>query len=240
MVLDHILYDLAYVFPNQWFGQGQGSGILYGLYRLSTDFYYTWILRDIAWWIAVFLFVFICGISCSFSHSNLKRGLRLAGIALILTLITYGIDSYLGQENKMIIRFGVLHMLSVSILIYCFIGRFKTGWMVMIGLLAMGAGIYFINFPMQTTIKYLGLVVNSRGGLYSADYFPLLRWFGFFLLGAVLGPVFYPNRKSIFPNRPIGLWERPILYGGRHSLIVYVLHQPIVYLILYLLGRLAL
>ena len=239
MIFDHALYDLAYVFPYQWFGDGrEASGILYMLTRFSIDFYYPFPLRKIAWWIAVFCFIFICGISCSFSRSNFKRGLRLAAIALLLTVVTYGIDRYLGQGNTMIIRFGVLHMLSASILVYCFVKRLGTVAMIIISFLAIGCGVYFINSPLQTSLKYVGIAVKSTGGFYSSDYFPLLPWFGFFLFGAALGPIIYSNRRSVFSKKAISLWKKPILYIGRNSLIFYVLHQPVVYAILFLIGKL--
>ena len=78
MIIDHALYDLAFVFRYQWFGGQESQGLLYWLTNFAATDFFPSTFRDIAWWIAVFLFVFICGISCSFSHSNLKRGLRLA------------------------------------------------------------------------------------------------------------------------------------------------------------------
>ena len=62
-------------------------------------------------------------------------------------------------------------------------------------------------------------------GFTSSDYFPLLPNFGYFLLGAVVGKRAYAGRKSLFPREtpPLGLFR----WMGRHSLMIYLLHQPV-------------
>ncbi len=236
MILDHTLYDLAYIFRQQWFGGREASGILYQLSNFAATDYYPWIVRDIGWWFAVFCFIFICGVSCSFSHSNLKRGLRLAGVAVLLTLATWGVDWYTGQEDGFIIRFGVLHMMAASILLYCLLRRAGPLFMLLLSFFAMAIGIYFLNVPLESSISCSGILARSTAGFYSADYFPLLPWFGFFLAGAALGPLMYRDRRSFFPGRGSAAWKRPILFIGRNSLVFYVLHQPAIYAILTLTG----
>ena len=69
------------------------------------------------------IFIFLCGISCTFSRNNLKRGLILLGIALGFTFVTAVIMpkmDFVGSE----IYFGILHFLAVSILIYALFSRF--------------------------------------------------------------------------------------------------------------------
>ena len=62
-------------------------------------------------------------------------------------------------------------------------------------------------------------------GFTSSDYFPLLPNFGYFLLGAVAGKRAYAGRKSLFPREtpPLGFFR----WLGRHSLMIYLLHQPV-------------
>ena len=241
MIFDHTLYDLAYVFRYQWFGGEEASGLLYGLTKLATDGYFQWIVRDVVWWAAVFCFIFICGVSCSFSHSNLKRGLRLAAIALLLSLATYGMDIYFGNENIYTIRFGILHMLAASILLYCILKGGGTAFMLSLGIAAIATGIYFLNSPLDSSAAFSAIIFYSTADFYSADYFPLLPWFGFFIAGAALGPLLYPNRRSFFTAgvRAQEPRMKPVLFIGRHSLVFYVLHQPIVYGLISLIGILA-
>jgi uncharacterized membrane protein len=62
----------------------------------------------------------------------------------------------------------------------------------------------------------------------SGDYFPLLPHFGFFLIGAAAGRIFYAQKKTLFPwVNEKSILLRPLIFLGRHSLWVYLLHQPI-------------
>lgn len=232
MIVDHILYDLAYIFWYKWFESGEGTGLFFTLAQFARTSYYPLALRNSIWWIAVFLFVFICGISCSFSHSNLKRGLKLAAVALVLSLLTYGADSYLGQVNQFTIRFGILHMLAASILILNLFKKMNKVLIISLAVLIIISGIYFINNPLDTGLVLLGPIIKTRSAFYSADYFTLMPWFGFFLLGAVFGPEIYPNKRSLLQKAGPYSWQRPILFVGRHSLVFYLVHQPAIYGIL--------
>lgn len=62
----------------------------------------------------------------------------------------------------------------------------------------------------------------------SSDYFPLLPNFGYFLVGAALGKRLYPSRQTLFPKVNA---ENPVIrffsFWGKHSLLIYLLHQPI-------------
>jgi uncharacterized membrane protein len=67
----------------------------------------------------------------------------------------------------------------------------------------------------------------------SFDYFPLLPWFGVFLGGAALGKWLYKERKSLIKKTMPG---GPFNLAGRHTLLIYIVHQPIFLGILYALG----
>ena len=77
----------------------------------------------------------------------------------------------------------------------------------------------FLGFPMP--------------GFWSTDYFSLLPWYAWFLCGYFLREGF----------RRAGLEERlqlqvPVLaWMGRHSLPIYLAHQPVLYLLLMLWGK---
>ena len=62
-------------------------------------------------------------------------------------------------------------------------------------------------------------------GFASSDYFPLMPNLGYFLLGAALGRRLYPRKESRFPVEKV---PAPFLcWCGRHSLLIYLLHQPV-------------
>jgi uncharacterized membrane protein len=236
VIMDHTFFDLAFLFFRQWFPDGQGSGLLFWFSDLLRTGYFPWIVRDVIWGLAVFSFVFVSGISCSFSHSNLKRGLRLAAVAIALTLITLTVDRLMGKQDSYTIRFGILHMLSASILLYCGVRRFGPIPMIALGILAVAVGLFYSQQPLETSFQPLAILVHSTSGFRSADYFPLLPWFGYFLIGGALGPKLYSKRSTRFPAIGSHPWMRPIQFAGRHSLIVYVIHQPIVYGTLSVIG----
>ena len=67
-------------------------------------------------------------------------------------------------------------------------------------------------------------------GFSSSDYFPLLPYLGWFLLGACLGRLLYSERRSLLPDFPAGAWPiRALRWCGVHSLWIYLLHQPVLY-----------
>ena len=73
-------------------------------------------------------------------------------------------------------------------------------------------------------------------GFASSDYFPLLPNFGFFLLGSALGKTLYRKKESLLPK----VNEKNILIRffagcGRQSLWLYLLHQPVLSGIFYLI-----
>jgi uncharacterized membrane protein len=71
----------------------------------------------------------------------------------------------------------------------------------------------------------LGLYPENVVGM--ADYLPIIPWLGFFLAGAIIGRQVYSNRQSAFPGAPGWLLQvsRPLEFMGRHSLVIYAVHQ---------------
>ena len=68
---------------------------------------------------------------------------------------------------------------------------------------------------------WLGLPDLTK--FYSADYFPLIPWLFLFWCGLFLARLWRP-RAGLAPR---GL--RPLALVGRHTLLVYMLHQPVLY-----------
>jgi uncharacterized membrane protein len=70
-----------------------------------------------------------------------------------------------------------------------------------------------------------------------ADYMPLFPWLGVFLIGCVIGRICYKDKKTLFTGRGkvMKAIARPVEFIGRHSLIIYLVHQPLVYAILFLI-----
>lgn len=66
------------------------------------------------------------------------------------------------------------------------------------------------------------------------DYFPLLPWFGVVLIGIWLGNTAYSNgaRRFRLPNWQVPALTFPLGWLGRHSLTIYLIHQPLLFALL--------
>ena len=71
---------------------------------------------------------------------------------------------------------------------------------------------------------YLGF---PNPGFFSTDYFPLFPWFFLFLTGHFLHRLL---EEKDLNQRLFSRGQVPVLnWMGRHSLIIYLLHQPVLY-----------
>ena len=70
-----------------------------------------------------------------------------------------------------------------------------------------------------------------------ADYMPLFPWLGVFLIGCVIGRLCYKEKKTLIPkeSRVMTAIARRVEFIGRHSLIIYLVHQPVIYGLLYVI-----
>lgn len=74
----------------------------------------------------------------------------------------------------------------------------------------------------------------SARGWSPGDFFPLMPWLGWFLLGAVLGGLLYKDKSTRlgFVNEK---FVAPVTFVGRHSLLFYLLSQGIGVALLFIL-----
>jgi uncharacterized membrane protein len=73
---------------------------------------------------------------------------------------------------------------------------------------------------------------------FSFDYFPILPWYGVVLIGIFMGNLIYPESKRRFdiPDFSDNIISRSLSFLGKHSLKIYLIHQPIIIMLLYALG----
>jgi uncharacterized membrane protein len=156
----------------------------------------------------------------------LKRGLLLFSIALLITVFTWF------YPHKGFIVFGVIHCIGVSIILsYWFIS--KPNLALPVGIILIMLGI--LVKTLTTTNPYLFWIGITTSTFYTLDYFPLIPWLGVVFIGIFLGQQFYPYLKKKYTNIQIQpKLTIPITFLGKHSLIVYLVHQPILFAILYL------
>lgn len=154
------------------------------------------------------------------------RGLKLWGWALLISLVT---RRALGES---FVRFGILHLIGTALLLAPLLWRWRhLSGALGVALVAGGLAVRLISVDTPWLIP-LGV---TPGGFESVDYWPVLPWLGVVALGLHLGQrlglrwqLLPPDlRRALYlPSSPPG-WARPVCWLGRHSLLVYVVHQPL-------------
>jgi len=172
------------------------------------------------------LFILISGISCTFSRSNIKRGLKILALAMLITLATYF------YNIDMTIKFGVLHFLGVSILLYSLLEKININLLVIIGTIIFILGNMVKN--VTTDFDYFFVLGITSNNFISADYYPLIPWLGVFIYGIVIGKLLYKDKKSVFR---FSINNNIISWVGKHTLSIYIIHQPLIIIIIGLIGK---
>lgn len=183
------------------------------------------------------LFLLVVGISLTLSHARASTSLsgyrlarkflyRGAGIFLLGLLVTAGTWLYLKEG---FIVFGILHLIGISVMISPLFFRFKV-FNIIPGLFFILIGFFLTTVSGPVWLLPLGIHPAS---FWSVDYEPVFPWTGIVLVGMGLGEYLYPGgvRKFSLPNIP-AFFIPPLAFLGRHSLIIYLVHQPIVILLL--------
>lgn len=233
MIWDHFMFNISEIFGEAWATANPiHNGILDFAYNYESG-----MLREIFHPIIFCLFFILCGISCNLSRSNLKRGIEALFLAFGITVVTALFD--------MSITFGVLHMLAFSILIYYIISKVCMDNNRLISMVCLIAGVVIIVVtqvysanPPENVNPDLGFIATYFGGYQSADYFPILPNLGYVLLGASVGSFVYAERKSVLPMLDKYSWYKPVSFWGNKALAVYILHQPIIIVLLSLISYL--
>ena len=172
-------------------------------------------------------FILLAGASARFSRSNLRHGLIVIAAGIIVAIG--------GAVGGQTIRFGVLQLLGWSMVIYHFAGKYLQKLPgVVLAVLSLGS--YLVTDWWTGTVRVASHWLYPLGLMYpgfsSADYFPLLPWFFLFLIGTALGGWCLQHKDSRILTAPL---PGAVTFLGRHSLIIYLIHQPILFGLSYLL-----
>ena len=184
------------------------------------------------------VFVLISGICVTLGSRHIRRGLTVFGCGMVCTGVTAGMY-WLGLADKsIIIYFGVLHCLGACMLLWALLRRCGNWLLAVLGISFCMVGSYLervvlVDFPWLMPLGF------HYPGFSSSDYFPLLPNLGCFLLGTLLGRTLYREKTTRFPGfNAQSLPVRFLCQCGRHSLFIYLLHQPLITGILALAGSL--
>lgn len=187
------------------------------------------------------LFLLLSGASAAISldrmrtldpHRRLRKHLlrfaRIGGAALLVSVATYAIDP------ATYVRFGILHLIATAGLLLPLAVPLKERAAL------LGIGLIGIGLPLRMLRADTALLLPfgvPPAGFRTVDYFPLLPWLGVMLIGYAIGYRFYVRalkRGNVGTFKPVNM-PTILLWPGRHSLLLYLLHQPLIMAVLWLL-----
>ena len=168
-------------------------------------------------YLIVFLFLNAVGISLviaygnSFSLNKFIKRLALLGLAALLV----SVGTYFQNPDGWV-YFGILHLIWTSTLIAIFFIQLPK-----ISLF-IAAFIFLFGYLNLTDLSFLKILLSNYLPLSSVDFYPLFPWIAFIFTGIYLGhnPIY---KKIFFMRLPL------LQFIGQHSLIVYLLHQVILF-----------
>jgi len=186
-------------------------------------------------------FILIAGFTCRYSRANVKRGLRTMLYGGLITLFTVIL------VPSQAIYFGILHFLGISMLLYEWAHKWmdKANRYLMTSILVV---VFLVMFNLNKGILRIPLwgIIPLPDALYqfvwlapiglpprsftSADYFPLLPWFALFLTGTLIGA---QVKEKGAPAICYKTRSRFLSEIGGKSLVIYLLHQPLIYIFLW-------
>lgn len=214
VVIVHFIYDLV------------------ELYRIVDWDYPGWL--TFIWTSGAILFLVLSGICVTLGTRSVRRGLIVFGCGMLCTAATVGMYLLDFAGRSIIIYFGVLHCLGICMLLWSLVKKCPAWLLALLGIALIAAGFYVSE--LRTDCRWLFPLGILYPGFASSDYFPLLPNFGYFLIGATLGKTVYRKKETLFPKIND---QNPILRFlqgcGRHSLWIYLLHQPVLSGICYIL-----
>lgn len=211
MVIFHFIYDLKFFSLIDW-DTPDGNGWKH--FR----------------WVIITLFFLCLGISITFAHLGkfhskkfIFRLGQIAGCALIISIATYVAI----PQNW--IFFGVLHFLAfASLMIIGFIRYPRL-------CLAIGCGFLAVGVLQLLPSRWPFYIWFDNLPRYTNDYVAIFPWLGMVFFGVAIAHTrwFQNDPLVTFSKRLSKRQRRLLLWPGQHSLSIYLLHQPIMLSILY-------
>lgn len=179
-------------------------------------------------------FIGVAGLSAYLMFSKSKDSKKLISRGAKIFCLGLGITAAtLFLYPHYAIYFGILHLIGLSVVFSAFLARLDKKYLALLFISTLAAGIFFSGISGSPWLLWLGVVPENFS---SFDYFPVMPWISIFILGIVSGKILYKNGRRSFSIRNKPVAARPFCFLGRHSLIIYLLHQPLLLAGLYMAG----
>ena len=222
MILYHGCWNYVYLYGGEWSWYENSKGAYYWQQSICCTF------------------IFISGFCFSFSKKKIRNGgiiffsgalvSLVTGLMLPQNMVRFGVLTCIGScilvtalWEVLLLRFPTWQSLVISFLLFLFTRQINRGY--------LGVGSRIIKeLPGQwyasSFSAYLGFPPKDFS---STDYFSLfpwlfLFWTGFFTFRAL-------KYTRIFEKRIMKIKVPIVNRMGQHSLFIYLIHQPILYLI---------
>ena len=172
-------------------------------------------------------FILISGTVLRFSGDPVRRGFLVFCAGLLVSVAT--------ALLKQPVKFGILQCIGVCMML-CGVLREKldslSGAVFALACAVLFAASWWVTKTITVDIKFLFPLGLRTDDFYSADYYPLFPWLFLYLIGTTVGTMPEKYRKSALLQRKIPRW---MTFPGRRSLLIYLLHQPLLYGVTWLL-----
>ena len=208
-----------------------------------TVYHFTWDLEFFGWILPLTItepgwvlfaraiassFLILVGFSLVLAHYNGIRWrgflIRLAYVVVAAAIIS--IATYFAFPNGLIF-FGILHAIALFSLLGSAFLRLPW-WLCLLAATAVFAIGQYVSHDLLShpALWWVGL---SPSPPVSNDYVPLFPWFSATLVGMALAKLFQKRNwlEKLATVKPPAFLQRPLGFFGRHSLIYYMIHQPL-------------
>lgn len=168
-------------------------------------------------------FLTISGFSLTLSYYKkrntnfTKRFIKLLFAALCISLITY----YIFPNDY--IYFGILHQICTASLLQLVLFQRSI---IFNSLIALFLFSFKVKFILPPALAWLGISTNIPA---SVDFVPIFPWTGWVIIGSILARLYLKH-----PIATSNKTNKLILWVSKHSLTIYLLHQPIIFTTLWL------
>lgn len=226
MIAYHAIWDLVYLYQADWQWYKSCGG-------------YVW-QQGICW-----TFIFLSGFCLPFGRRTVRRGVVVTVCGAVITAVTLAVM----PQNRVV--FGVLTLTGSCMLITGVCGRqfakIPPGAGMAVSTLLFlltrnvndgGLGFEKWNLCRLPSALYRNTFTAFLGfphrGFFSTDYFSLVPWIFLFWTG-------YFTSRYLSRKQAMGFLEKgvpgPLMWLGKHSLGIYMVHQPLLYIALELVMK---
>lgn len=134
------------------------------------------------------------------------------------------------------VRFGILHLMLVCAIATPILRRMPSWSLALLAVVLVAARSMVDGLTGDVWLVALGA---PPGGFTTVDYWPVVPWAAAFVVGILIGRVLYGDAGRLRRRLPVGDRASVITTPGRHSLTVYLVHQPVLLVVLVVVLTLA-